>query len=183
MASAAVAALFAGNSAVIKVSECSLSSKDYFEKLFRKVLAARGHNPELVTLIVGEGETGAALVKSGVDKILFIGSPAVGKRVMEGASANLTPVILELGGKDPFIGNVSRPAFSQECVRNVENADEEEWLECVCVQCWRMLIWTTPRRSPCAECSSTADRTASPPSASTCTTKFCPSTPPTPNLL
>ncbi|ELR24739.1 aldehyde dehydrogenase [Acanthamoeba castellanii str. Neff] len=103
VASAAVAALFAGNSAVIKVSECSLSSKDYFEKLFRKVLAARGHNPELVTLIVGEGETGAALVKSGVDKILFIGSPAVGKRVMEGASANLTPVILELGGKDPFI--------------------------------------------------------------------------------
>lgn len=104
VASAAVAALFAGNAAVIKVSECSLSSKDYFEKLFRKVLAARGHNPELVTLLVGEGETGAALVKSGVDKILFIGSPAVGKRVMEGASANLTPVILELGGKDPFIG-------------------------------------------------------------------------------
>lgn len=99
-----MAALFAGNAAVIKVSECSLSSKDYFEKLFRKVLAARGHNPELVTLLIGEGETGAALVKSGVDKILFIGSPAVGKRVMEGASANLTPVILELGGKDPFIG-------------------------------------------------------------------------------
>jgi len=103
VASAAVAALFAGNAAVIKVSEFSLSSKDYFERLFREVLAARGHNPDLVTLLVGEGETGAALVKSGVDKILFIGSPAVGKRVMEGASANLTPVILELGGKDPFI--------------------------------------------------------------------------------
>ena len=50
------------------------------------------------------GDTGAALCKCpDVNKILFIGSPATGKRVMEAASVNLTPVVLELGGKDPFI--------------------------------------------------------------------------------
>lgn len=48
--------------------------------------------------------TGAALIESkGVDKILFIGSPQTGKKVMATAANSLTPVILELGGKDPFI--------------------------------------------------------------------------------
>jgi len=103
VASAVSAALFAGNAAVVKVSECSLGSKDYFEGLFRQVLAKRGYNPELVTLMAGEGETGAALVEAEIDKVLFIGSPATGKRVMTSAAKNLTPVILELGGKDPFI--------------------------------------------------------------------------------
>jgi len=97
------AALFAGNAAVVKVSEFALGSKDDFEEIFRKVLANRGYNPDLVTLLAGEGDTGAALVRSGVDKILFIGSPETGKKVMNGAAEKLTPVILELGGKDPFI--------------------------------------------------------------------------------
>ena len=35
--------------------------------------------------------------------VLFIGSPGVGKLVMRGASETLTPVILELGGKDAFV--------------------------------------------------------------------------------
>eukprot|EP01087_Luapelamoeba_hula_P025126 TRINITY_DN981_c0_g1_i1.p1 TRINITY_DN981_c0_g1~~TRINITY_DN981_c0_g1_i1.p1 ORF type:complete len:589 (-),score=107.32 TRINITY_DN981_c0_g1_i1:31-1797(-) len=103
VASAVSAALFAGNGAVVKVSEYALGSKDFFEGIFRQVLARHGFSPDLVTLIPGEGETGAALVESTVDKILFIGSPQTGKRVMAGASKRLTPVILELGGKDPLI--------------------------------------------------------------------------------
>ena len=72
--------------------------------MIREVLAKRGHNPDLVQLLPGFGDTGEALVKSkGVAKILFIGSPATGKRVMQAAVENLTPVILELGGKDPII--------------------------------------------------------------------------------
>ncbi len=67
------------------------------------VLARRGHNPDLLQVVTGYAETGSALIESGVEKVLFIGSPAVGKRVMEKASKTLTPVILELGGKDPFI--------------------------------------------------------------------------------
>lgn len=65
----------------------------------REIIARRGFNPDLVQVITGYGETGAALVSSGVDKILFIGSPGVGRRVMEAASKTLTPVVLELGGK------------------------------------------------------------------------------------
>jgi len=58
----------------------------------------------LVQLLPGFGDTGEALVKNpGVAKILFIGSPATGKKVMAAAVENLTPVILELGGKDPMI--------------------------------------------------------------------------------
>lgn len=53
--------------------------------------------------VVGYGATGAALVKSGVDKIIFVGSPQVGAMVARDAAANLTPVVLELGGKDPFV--------------------------------------------------------------------------------
>ena len=53
--------------------------------------------------MTGFGATGAALVNSGVDKIVFIGSPAVGKLVMRAAADTLTPVVLELGGKDAAI--------------------------------------------------------------------------------
>ena len=54
--------------------------------------------------ITGFGEAGAALVSCpDVDKIIFTGSPGVGKLVMKGASAYLKPVILELGGKDPMV--------------------------------------------------------------------------------
>jgi acyl-CoA reductase-like NAD-dependent aldehyde dehydrogenase len=57
----------------------------------------------LVQLITGYGETGAALVNSGVEKIFFTGSPQNGKKVMAAGADTLTPVVLELGGKDPMI--------------------------------------------------------------------------------
>ncbi|EAL67581.1 aldehyde dehydrogenase [Dictyostelium discoideum AX4] len=101
--SAAAAAIFAGNAALVKVSEWSTHSKILFEHLLRKVLSNRGYDPNLIQILPGMGETGEALVRSGVDKILFIGSPGTGKRVMKAASDSLTPVILELGGKDPMI--------------------------------------------------------------------------------
>lgn len=102
--SAASAAIFSGNAALIKVSEWSTNSKLQYEKLLRGVLARRGHNPNLVQLLPGFGDTGDALVRSsGVSKVLFIGSPATGKKVMRAAADNLTPVILELGGKDPMV--------------------------------------------------------------------------------
>lgn len=96
-------ALMAGNGAVVKVSEWASSSAEWIEDMFRSILAKRGFNPNLVQIVTGYGETGAALVRSGLDKVLFIGSPGVGKLVMKGASDNLTPVILELGGKDAFV--------------------------------------------------------------------------------
>ena len=51
----------------------------------------------------GYAEAGSALVTSGVGKLIFVGSTGVGRKVMEAAAATLTPVVLELGGKDAFV--------------------------------------------------------------------------------
>jgi len=102
--SAVASAVFAGNAAVVKVSEWSTFSRKAYENMFQSVLAKRGYNPDLIQLLPGYGDTGGALCQCPqVNKILFIGSPQTGKRVMEAAASNLTPVILELGGKDAFI--------------------------------------------------------------------------------
>jgi succinate-semialdehyde dehydrogenase/glutarate-semialdehyde dehydrogenase len=67
------------------------------------VLRAARFPEGLVEIVTGDGSTGAALVEAGVDKIMFTGSVATGKRVAEAAARHLTPVVLELGGKDPMI--------------------------------------------------------------------------------
>ncbi len=98
-----IPALFAGNAVVVKVSEWTSWSAADFQAIFDEVLTATGHDKDLVQIITGAGETGSALVTSGVDKIFFTGSPGNGKKVMAAASETLTPVVLELGGKDPMI--------------------------------------------------------------------------------
>lgn len=54
--------------------------------MFNQVLSKRGHNPDLVQVITGYGQTGAALIKGGVDKVLFIGSPVKKKKKSFGGS-------------------------------------------------------------------------------------------------
>lgn len=54
-------------------------------------------------IVTGYAEAGNALVTSGVNKLIFVGSTEIGKKVMQAASQTLTPVVLELGGKDAFI--------------------------------------------------------------------------------
>jgi acyl-CoA reductase-like NAD-dependent aldehyde dehydrogenase len=54
-------------------------------------------------VVTGGGQTGAQLVDAGVDKICFTGSVETGRKVMAAAAKTLTPVLLELGGKDPMI--------------------------------------------------------------------------------
>ena len=99
----AIPALFAGNAVVVKVSELATWSSLHYVKIFEDVLRRRGHSPDLVQIVTGYGETGSALVTSGVDKVFFTGSPQNGKKVMAAAAETLTPVVLELGGKDPMI--------------------------------------------------------------------------------
>lgn len=60
-------------------------------------------NPDLIQCVIGDSVTGQALVSSGVDHLIFIGSAPVGKLIMKSASETLTPVTLELGGKDAAI--------------------------------------------------------------------------------
>ena len=98
-----IPALFAGNAVVIKVSEQTSWSAGPYVDIFQSALEAHGFSRDLVQVVTGYGETGAALVRSGVDKIFFTGSPGNGRKVMATASEGLTPVVLELGGKDPMI--------------------------------------------------------------------------------
>ena len=95
----AVIALMAGNAVVVKPSELTPLTSLKIEEIFARAGLAEG----LLEVVTGDGSTGAALVASGVDKIMFTGSVATGKRVGEAAAKYLTPVVLELGGKDPMI--------------------------------------------------------------------------------
>ena len=80
-----------------------------------------GAPKDLVQIVIGYGATGSALVSSGVDKIIFVGSPSVGAIVARTAAATLTPVVLELGGKDPFVvcEDCDVPSILQTACRGV----------------------------------------------------------------
>jgi acyl-CoA reductase-like NAD-dependent aldehyde dehydrogenase len=94
-----VISLMAGNAVVLKPSELTPLTGLKIKNVF-----ARAGLPDgLLQVTTGDGSTGAALVASGVDKILFTGSVATGKRVAEAAARYLIPVVLELGGKDPMV--------------------------------------------------------------------------------
>jgi len=97
------AALFSGNAIVIKVSEYASWSIRYYKAIIDACLDAVGAPRDLVQFVIGYGLTGSALVTSSVDKVIFVGSPGVGVMVAKAAADNLTPVVLELGGKDPFV--------------------------------------------------------------------------------
>jgi acyl-CoA reductase-like NAD-dependent aldehyde dehydrogenase len=57
----------------------------------------------VLQVVTGLGETGAALCRSGVDKIAFTGSARTGRKVMAACAESLTPVLMECGGKDALI--------------------------------------------------------------------------------
>jgi len=94
-----VAALVTGNAVVLKPSEFTPLIAQELERLF----LAAGLDRALMQVVVGEGPAGVALLESPIDKLIFTGSVATGKRVGEAAARRLLPVVLELGGKDPMI--------------------------------------------------------------------------------
>jgi acyl-CoA reductase-like NAD-dependent aldehyde dehydrogenase len=94
-----ISALLAGNAVVLKPSEVTPKVGLVIGDLFRSA----GAHPDVVQVVTGGGATGEALVRSGVDMVAFTGSAATGRRVMAAAADTLTPVLLELGGKDPAI--------------------------------------------------------------------------------
>ena len=101
--SSLVAPLMAGNAVILKASEMVAWSSTRFQRITDQALEKEGFSKDLVQIINGYGDTGATLVRSGVQKILFIGSVNNGRRIIEGSAEHLTPVVMELGGKDPFI--------------------------------------------------------------------------------
>ena len=94
-----VQALMAGNAVLLKPSEVTPLSAQLIEQLLRSA----GFPDGVFQLLLGDGETGAALVNAGLDKISFTGSVGTGRRVAEACARQLIPCTLELGGKDPMI--------------------------------------------------------------------------------
>jgi acyl-CoA reductase-like NAD-dependent aldehyde dehydrogenase len=93
-------ALAAGNAVVFKPSEYTPAVGAWLVAAWRKAVPEA---PDVLQLVTGLGETGAALCRAGVDKIAFTGSARTGKKVMAACAENLVPVLMECGGKDAMI--------------------------------------------------------------------------------
>ena len=93
-----IPALAAGNAVLLKPSEVTPLTSMLMGEMLREC----GLPKDVYQVLNGYGETGSALVDE-ADFVMFTGSTATGKKVMERAARTLTPVALELGGKDPMI--------------------------------------------------------------------------------
>jgi (Z)-2-((N-methylformamido)methylene)-5-hydroxybutyrolactone dehydrogenase len=94
------AALAAGNCVILKPSEHASATTVEVVRMCERA----GFPAGVVQVVTGGAEVGQALTgSSGVDKISFTGSPAVGRAIARVAGGNLKPVTMELGGKSPNI--------------------------------------------------------------------------------
>jgi acyl-CoA reductase-like NAD-dependent aldehyde dehydrogenase len=94
-----LAALVAGNAVVLKPSELT----PLIALELASLLRASGVPENVFQVVIGDGTTGVALLRSPIDKLVFTGSVATGKRIAVAAAERLLPVVLELGGEDPMI--------------------------------------------------------------------------------
>ena len=92
-------ALAAGNTVVFKPSEFTPGVGKMLADSFSKV----SKFPNVLQTITGLGETGKALCESAISKLAFTGSTRTAKLVAETCAKNMTPVLLECGGKDPVL--------------------------------------------------------------------------------
>jgi acyl-CoA reductase-like NAD-dependent aldehyde dehydrogenase len=92
-------ALAAGNTVVFKPSEYTPAVGQWYVDRFNEVVTEH----PVLQIVHGMGETGAHLVRSGVDKVAFTGSPRTARKIMAACAETLTPVLIEGGGKDSMI--------------------------------------------------------------------------------
>ncbi|MBQ5888511.1 MAG: aldehyde dehydrogenase [Bacteroidaceae bacterium] len=93
-----VGAISAGCTAILKPSPYVPNVSRVIEEMIAETFDKR-----YIAVVQGNREVNAALLDERFDIIFFTGSPALGKKVMAAAAKNLTPVVLELGGKSPCI--------------------------------------------------------------------------------
>ncbi|WP_064444714.1 aldehyde dehydrogenase family protein [Rhodococcus sp. YH3-3] len=93
-----VAAIAAGNCAVVKPSELAPATSSLLARLIPEYL-----DPEAILVVEGDGQTTQDLLALGFDHALFTGGTEIGRKIMAAAAPTLTPVTLELGGKSPVI--------------------------------------------------------------------------------
>ncbi|MBB5019809.1 aldehyde dehydrogenase (NAD+) [Chitinivorax tropicus] len=87
-----------GNATLFKPSELTPLTG-----LIESLLLQAGFQPDWVQVVYGDGQVGNQLVEGKPDKIFFTGSVSTGRKIAVKAAAQLTPVELELGGKDPML--------------------------------------------------------------------------------
>jgi succinate-semialdehyde dehydrogenase / glutarate-semialdehyde dehydrogenase len=92
-------ALAAGNAVVFKPSEYTPIVGQWLVDTFAEVVPEQ----PVMQAVHGLGDVGAALCRSGVNKMAFVGSTATAKKVMAACAENLIPVVIEAGGKDALI--------------------------------------------------------------------------------
>jgi succinate-semialdehyde dehydrogenase/glutarate-semialdehyde dehydrogenase len=99
------AALATGNAVVLKPSELTPQTALELERLVAQALDAEGLTalPRPLQVVIGLGPTGQHLIAGAIDKLIFTGSVATGRRVAIACAERLLPVVLELGGKDAMI--------------------------------------------------------------------------------
>ena len=93
-----VAAVAAGNCAVIKPSELAPATSALLARLVPEYV-----DSEAIRVVEGDAQITQDLLAQGFDHALFTGGTEIGKKIMAGAAPTLTPVTLELGGKSPVI--------------------------------------------------------------------------------
>jgi len=93
-----VGAIAAGNCALLKPSLAASHSSRLLAKIIGEIF-----DPAFVSVAEGGAETAQLLLEERFDHIFFTGGPAIGRLVMAAAARHLTPITLELGGKNPCI--------------------------------------------------------------------------------
>ena len=93
-----VGAIGAGCTAVLKPSPYVPNVAMVLERIIKATF-----DEEYIAIVQGNREVNTALLKERYDIIFFTGSPDLGRVVMRAAAENLTPVVLELGGKSPVV--------------------------------------------------------------------------------
>ena len=93
-----VGAIAAGCTAILKPSPYVPNVSEALAKLINECFEER-----YVAVVQGHRDVNSALLKERYDIIFFTGSPDLGRVVMRAAAENLTPVVLELGGKSPVV--------------------------------------------------------------------------------
>ncbi len=93
-----VAAIAAGNCAVLKPSEMATKTSALLAKLLPLYL-----DQTAILCIEGDGETADQLLQHPFDHVFYTGNGVIGRKVMAAAAKHLTPVTLELGGKSPCL--------------------------------------------------------------------------------
>lgn len=99
-----VGVIAAGNHAMIKPPEITPRTAEVVKKIVESAF-----DEDYVTVVTGDVEEAVNFSKLPFDHIIFTGGTEIGRKVMQAAAANLTPVTLELGGKSPVIIDDSYP--------------------------------------------------------------------------